>query len=119
MGNGDHVAENKLREEEIHTKVSIATGNRLQSISISNKHAGIVGMPAVDNDDAELVMKAILAMRGINQKKHKAEYAAGTLMLTQIPMSYKGTAHAWLRNSGKSMSTKTGPPGRRSSMVLK
>ena len=37
-------------------------------------------------------------MRGINQKKHKAAHAEGTLSLLPRPMAYKGTAHAWLRN---------------------
>ena len=48
-----------------------------------------------------MIMKAILAMRGINQKKHKFQHAEGTLELLPRPMAYKGTAHAWLRNLGK------------------
>ena len=48
--------------------------------------------------EAELITKTILAMRGINQRKHKEAHDQGTLQLAQRPMAYKGTAHAWLRN---------------------
>ena len=56
------------RADEVHTKVSYARGNRLQSLAISNKHAGIMGAPVINKEDAELITKAIMAMRGINQK---------------------------------------------------
>ena len=88
-------------EDEMYSKVSYARENRLQSIAISNKHAGIVGMPIIKQEEAELIMKAILAMRGINQKKHKIQHEEGALELLPRPMAYKGTAHAWLRNLGK------------------
>ena len=57
--------------------------------------------PIIDKQDAELITKAIMAMRGINQKKHKVEHDAGILTLISRPMAYKGTAHAWLRNLGR------------------
>ena len=69
-----------------------------------------MGTPIIDKQDAELITKAILAMRGINQKEHKGEHEAGILMLMPRPMAYKGTAHAWLRNLGKRTSTKIGRP---------
>ena len=89
------------REEEVHTKVSYTRGNRLQKLAISNKHAGINGTPIISKIDAELITKAMLAMRGINQKQHKAEHDTGELKLMPRPMAYKGMAHAWLRNLGK------------------
>ena len=82
-------------------EVSYTRGNRLQKLAISNKHAGINGTPVISRCDAELITKAILAMRGINQKKHKAEHDAGMLKLIPRPMAYKGMAHAWLRNLGR------------------
>ena len=85
-------------EDEIHTSVSYARGNRLQRLAISNKHAGIVGTPVIKGSEAELIVKAILAMRGTNQKQHKDLHDAGLLTFLPRPMEYKGTAHSWLRN---------------------
>ena len=55
-------------------------------------------MPVVRREDAWLITKAILAMRGINQKKHKEAHSQGLLKMLKRPMDYKGIAHAWLRN---------------------
>ncbi len=82
------------RSDEVPTKVSCARGNRLHSLTISNKHAGIMGVPVISKEDAELITKAIMAMRGINQQKHKAEHDAGTLVLVPRPMAYKRTTCA-------------------------
>ena len=51
-------------EDELYTNVSYARENRLQGLAISNKHAAIVGTPIIDKDEAEMIVKAILAMRG-------------------------------------------------------
>ena len=48
--------------------------------------------------DAKLVTKAILAMRGVNQKKHRIQHEEGSLELQIRPMAYKGTSIAWMRN---------------------
>ena len=57
-----------IEEDERYTNVSYARENRLQGLAISNKHAGIIGTPIVEQEDAKLIVKAILAMRGVNQK---------------------------------------------------
>ena len=88
-------------EDEVYTSVSYARINRLQGLAISNKHAAINGTPIVDEEDARIIVKAILAMRGVNQKKHKILHEEGHLKLIPRPMAYKGAAHAWLRNLGK------------------
>ena len=87
-------------EDELYTNVSYARINRLQGLAITNKHAAIVGTPIIDEKDARTIVKAILAMRGVNQKKHKMLHEEGHLKLIPRPMAYKGTAHAWLRNLG-------------------
>ena len=87
-------------EDELYTSVSYARVNRLQSLAISNKHAAIKGTPIIEEEDARIIVKAILAMRGVNQKKHKILHEQGHLKLIPRPMAYKGTAHAWLRNLG-------------------
>ena len=69
-------------------------------MAISNKHSTIKGCPILSEDDAKMVMKALLAIRGINQKKQKEAWERGELRLQARPMAYKGTAHAWLRNLG-------------------
>ena len=99
-----------IKDDEVHTKVSYMRGNRLQKLAISNKHASIMGTPIINKQDAELITKAMLAMRGIIQKKHKLEHDEGNLKLLPRPMAYKGTAHAWLMNWAGWTSTKTGHP---------
>ena len=61
----------------------------------------MIGTPIIHDNDAELIVKAILAMRGVNQRKHKALHEQAVLKLIPRPMAYKGTAHAWLRNIGQ------------------
>ena len=86
------------REDEAQMKTSYARGNRLEDLAISNKQTGIKGMPIITNDEAGVITGAILAMRVINQRKHKEAHDQGTLRLVRRPKAYKGTAHAWLRN---------------------
>ena len=45
-----------------------------------------------------MLTQAILAMRGINQRKHKEQHEEGNLKLQLRPMAYKGTETAWMRN---------------------
>ena len=52
----------------------------------------------VDQDEAKLITQAILAMRGVNQKKHRQLHEEGNLELQIRPMVYKGTTIAWMRN---------------------
>jgi hypothetical protein len=55
-------------------------------------------MPAISEDDSSYITKALLAMRGVNQKVHKKMHEEGTLKLFPKPFAYKGTSHSWLRN---------------------
>ena len=54
-------------------------------------------MPVLKEEDARMVTQAILAMRGVNQKRHKSQHEEGNLKLQYRPMAYKGTATAWMR----------------------
>ena len=83
-------------EHNLHTCYSQV--NRLKAMGISNRHAAIVGMPTLSEEDATMVTQAVLAMRGVNQRKQKAMHAEGTLVLQSRPMAYKGTDIAWMRN---------------------
>ena len=87
-------------EDEVYTSVSYARTNRLQDLAITNKHAAVKGTPIIEEKDTRVIVKAILAMRGVNQKKHHLLHEEGHLKLIPRPMAYKGTAHAWLRNLG-------------------
>ena len=42
--------------------------------------------------------KALLAMRGVNQKIRKKLHDEGSLKLLAKPFAYKGTSHSWMRN---------------------
>ena len=84
--------------EEHHLATSYCQANRLRKLGIDNRHAAIVGMPVLDEEDSITITQAILAMRGVNQKKHKEKQADGNLLLPIRTMAYKGAATAWMRS---------------------
>ena len=45
-----------------------------------------------------MLTQAILAMRGVNQQKHKEQHEEGSLKLQNRPMAYKGIETAWMRS---------------------
>ena len=55
------------------------------------------GVPNIDDDEAEAIAKAILAMKGIHQLKYRTAWQEGILKLSPKPMSHKGNTHAWTR----------------------
>lgn len=48
----------------------------MRGLGVINRHAIIKGMPIIEENDAERFLKAILAMRDTNLKKHKIMHAA-------------------------------------------
>ena len=84
--------------DEQYLATSYKQVKRLKAMGIDNRHAAIDGLPSLSVEDAKMITQAILAMRGSNQKKHKAMHQKGTLQLQKRPMAYKGTATAWMRN---------------------
>ena len=75
--------------------------NRLAPLAISSRQAAIKGMPEIDEEDSKYITRALLAMRGVNQKIHKIAHDAGSLKLYPKPFAFKGTSHAWMRNLKK------------------
>ena len=82
-------------EEQLAT--SYSQKNRLKPLGIMNKHAAIKGMPVLGDEDAKMITQAILAMRGVNQKKQKQLHEEGSLKLQERVLASKGTATAWMR----------------------
>ena len=83
-------------EWQLHTCRS--RSKRLDKLAISNRQVAIQGMPAISDEDGRYIAKTLLAMRGANQKTHKALHEDGQLKLHPRPFAYKGTSHAWMRN---------------------
>jgi len=89
------------KEEEWQLHTCEARRNRMEVLAISNKHAGVRGMPDLDGQEATSVTASVLAMRGVNQRKQKQAHQEGNLKLHRRPMAYKGLSRAWLRNLTK------------------
>ena len=87
--------------DEWHLTTCMNISNRLGALAISSRQASIKGMPAMTEEDSKYITKALLAMRGVNQKVHKAAHENGTLKLSPKPFAYKGNSHAWMRNLKK------------------
>ena len=73
----------------------------MEELAISNKHAGVRGMPQLEEEEARKVTAAVLAMRGVSQRKQKQAHQERNLKLHRRPMAYKGLSRAWLRNFAK------------------
>ena len=87
--------------DEWHLTTCKNISNRLGALAISSRQAAIKGMPEISEEDSKYITKTLLAMRGVNQKIHKAAHDAGTLKLSPKPFALKGTSHAWMRNLKK------------------
>ena len=70
----------------------------MEQLAIANRHAAIRGMTKMSQEDARKVTAAILAMRGVNQRRQKQKHQDGNLRLHRRPLAYKGLSRAWLRN---------------------
>ena len=86
------------KQDEWHFQTCQATGNRLEELAISNRHAATRGMPQISGHDAKRVTTAILAMRGVNQKKQKLIHQDDSLGLQRRPLAYTGLSRAWLKH---------------------
>ena len=62
--------------------------NRLLQAAISNKHAGIKGMPVLTQGEKELVMRILLEIKGKSTKKHEEAHRTGKLQLCKAPLRY-------------------------------
>ena len=61
-------------------------------LAISNRQAAIQGMPAISDVDGRYNGKALMAMRGVNQKVHKSLREDGRSKLHPRPIAYKGAS---------------------------
>ena len=73
-------------EDEWVIKTCDGRCNRLKGAAVDNKHAGVQGMPKLTANDAEMIMKAILAMKGADTTKHKEAHQLGNLALHPRPL---------------------------------
>ena len=69
--------------------------NCLRDAGISNKQAAIRGMPEVSNEDGEKVRRILMALRGLENKKHLEEWESGQLKVLPKKLNLQGTVQAW------------------------
>ena len=55
----------------------------------------------VSCEDAEAIMKALLAMRGCDKKKHMEAWSQGALWLTKGELKLQGTSQKWRTAAGR------------------
>ena len=81
--------------DEWNLQTSYARGNRLHKVAVSNKHATLRGSPKIDPKEAEAITRAMLAMRGLKDKKHFDAHAKGQLRLRSWPLTYRSSVVNW------------------------
>ena len=57
-------------EEEWQLETSYARAHRMKPLAIQNKHAGINGMPIIEEKGAANIAGTVLALEGISKEKH-------------------------------------------------
>ena len=65
--------------------------NRLVTAGISNKHAGVQGMPKLESGERTLIMHTLMTLRGKATAKHQEAQAKGKLKLKKAPLRYSRT----------------------------
>ena len=62
-------------EDEWILSTCYSRTNRLRSAGIANKHAGIQGMPKMDLEEKEAIMRVLMELKGKGTKKHRDAHA--------------------------------------------
>ena len=90
--------------QEHHLATSYGHVIRLRKMGIVNKLPAILGMPILDEEDSITVTQAILAMRGVNQKKDKERHLEGTLKIANrtCPVDERGNVQKALKEASVS-----------------
>jgi hypothetical protein len=91
---------NKHSTQEEHEWLLETTYSKkhiLRSAAIEHRQAAIRGTPRPSEEDARKVMKMILAMRGLDKKKHLDAWERGALTVLPQKMKMQGAAQAWRR----------------------
>ena len=55
---------------------------------VSNKHAGIKGMPVLTQAEKEMVMEVIVELKGKGSKKNLEAFKTGKLAVKRAPLKY-------------------------------
>ena len=84
-------------EMEWVLETSYSNKHRLKGAAIENRQAAIRGRPKVNTEDAEKIMKMIMAIRGLDKKKHLDEWQESNLKVLPHKMKLQGSAQAWRR----------------------
>ena len=85
-----------MPEEEVwHLETFYVPRNRLMQAAIGNRQAALRGIPRVDKEKAELMMRTLLALRGCTKKKYIEAWGNGTLALKPGDLSMQSTAQRW------------------------
>ena len=79
-------------EEEWQLQTEYGRMPRLRNLAVEGRKPAMRGM------HAEAIVKAVLAMRGVNQRMKKQSHQDGHLKLHGRPLAYNGLSRAWLRN---------------------
>ena len=73
----------------------------LQGAGIENRQAAIRVRPKVSDEDAHRTMKIIMAIRGLDKKKHIKEWEEERLSVMPKKMKMQGIAQNWRKSGGK------------------
>ena len=68
---------------------------RLIDLAVEGRQPEIRGMPELGEVDADATVKAVLAMRGTDKKKHKQAWEEGFLKLAAKKLPMQGKVQAW------------------------
>ena len=79
--------------QEVIIEASYVAKHRLKDAAIENRQAAIKGLPKIEDEDAEKIMKVIQAMRGISKKKQIEMWKEGDLKVMPQKLRTRGTAH--------------------------
>jgi len=58
-------------EDEWQFQTCMKRATRLEAVAVEGRIPAIKGMPVLDEEDAEMIVRAIMAMRGADKKKHE------------------------------------------------
>ena len=69
--------------------------HRLKGAAIENRQAAIRGTPRPSEEDAGKIMRMLMAMRGLDKKKHIDLWRKGDLKVLPQKLKMQGAAQAW------------------------
>ena len=72
----------------------LCDANRRRGAGISNRQVAARGMPEVSNEDGEKVMRILMALRGLENKKHLEEWESGQLKVLPKKLNLQGAVQA-------------------------